>query len=123
MTYRIRYTPRAQRDMDAVWDSVYEASGEFDTADQYVDDFICEIAGKKNFPKSGIPVYYRGLFTGYYAVIFKAYKAFYRIVDDYIEVLRIIMMKEDYMEKLFDYLELSSIPSDSGTTFQESSKE
>lgn len=99
--YKIRYTPAAMRDMDAVWDGVYEASKESDVADRYVGDFIDEMEKKKQFPFSGIPVVYRGLFTGFYAVDFKKYKAFYRVYDSYIEVIRIIMEKMDYMQILF----------------------
>ena len=99
--YKIRYTPGAMRDMEAVWDGVYEASKEPDVADRYVNDFIDEIEKRKQFPFSGIPLVYRGLFTGFYAVHFKKYKAFYRIHDSSIEVIRIIMEKMDYMNILF----------------------
>ncbi|MCH5333622.1 MAG: type II toxin-antitoxin system RelE/ParE family toxin [Agathobacter sp.] len=99
--YIIRYTPEAMRDMDAVWDEVYEASKESDVADRYVNDFIDEIEKKKQFPLSGVPVVYRGLFTGFYSVNFKKYKAFYRVRDSYMEVIRIIMEKRDYMQILF----------------------
>ena len=99
--YKIRYTPEAMRDMDAVWDGVYEASKEYDIADRYVNDFMDEIEKKKKFPFSGIPLVYRGLFTGFYSVNFKKYKAFYRMDDSYIEVIRIIMEKMDYMKILF----------------------
>lgn len=99
--YIIRYAPEAMRDMDEVWDGVYEASREPDVADRYVNDFIDEMEKKKQFPLSGIPIVYRGLFTGFYAVNFKKYKAFYRVYDSYIEVIRIIMEKRDYMKVLF----------------------
>lgn len=99
--YKIRYTPEAMRDMDAVWDDVYEASKESDVADRYVNDFIDEMEKKKLFPLSGIPLVYRGLFTGFYAVNFKKYKEFYRVHDRYIEVIRIIMEKKDNMKILF----------------------
>lgn len=101
MSYSIRYTPQAMRDMDAVWDGVYEASRNYDIADRYVNEFADEIAAKKLFPFSGIPLEYRGLFTGFYSVNFKKYKAFYRVRDGYIEVARIIMAKRDYMKILF----------------------
>jgi plasmid stabilization system protein ParE len=101
MNYSIRYTPQAMRDMDAVWDGVYEASRNFDIADRYVSEFTDEIEAKKLFPFSGSPLQYRGLFTGYYSVNFKKYKAFYRVRDSYIEVARIIMAKRDYMRILF----------------------
>lgn len=101
MPCNIRYTPQSQRDMDEVWNDVLEVSREPDAADQYVEDFAGKIAEKKIFPKSGTPIYYRGLFTGFYSVNFKAYKAFYRIMDSYIEVLRIIPAKRNYMKILF----------------------
>ena len=101
MKYKIRYTPEAQNDMDAVWDGVWEASMDYDTADKYVDDFLDTIAAKQKLPQTGIPLYYRGLFTGFYSVNFKAYKAFYRINDGYIEVVRILLAKMDYLKILF----------------------
>ena len=48
-----------------------------------------------------IPLQYRGLFTGFYSVNYKKYKAFYRVREGYIEVIRIIMAKRDYMTILF----------------------
>ena len=39
MNYLIRYSPAALRDMDAVWDDVYEASKDYDIADRYVEEF------------------------------------------------------------------------------------
>ena len=101
MIYSIRYTPEAVRDMDAVWDGVYEASMSPDIADRYVVEFADAIAEKKLFSLSGIQLQYRGLFTGFYSVNSKKYKAFYRVVGNYIEVLRIIIAKRDYMNILF----------------------
>ncbi len=87
--------------MDAVWDGVYKASNSYDIADSYVSEFIDKIEEKKEFPLSGIPLLYRGLFTGFYSVNYKEYKAFYRVNDKYIEVIRIMMAKSDYMIVLF----------------------
>ena len=101
MIYKVRYTPLAAKDLEGVWEDVREASGETDTADSYISGMIRKIADKKTFPESGIPLYYRGLFTGYYSVNYKAYKAFYRIRDGYIEVARVMMAKRDFMTILF----------------------
>lgn len=101
MKYRIRYSPAAQKDMDHVWDGVLEASASYDIADKYVEEFADKIAAKTDFPESGIPLYYRGLFTGFYSVNSKAYKAFYRINDGYIEVIRVLLAKMEYMKILF----------------------
>ena len=100
--YKIRYSPKAQKDMDEVWDGVFEASKDYDIADRYVLEFANTISEMKKSPKAGIPLYYRGLFTGFYSVTFKAYKAFYRINGDYIEIARILLAKMDYMKVLFD---------------------
>lgn len=108
MKYSTRYTPETVRDMDAAWDGVYEASKSFDIADRYADEFADRIAEKRLFPFSGIPLQYRGLFTGFYSVNFKKYKAFYRVMDNYVEIIRIIMAKCDYMEMLFGESEETS---------------
>ncbi|MCM1468107.1 MAG: type II toxin-antitoxin system RelE/ParE family toxin [Alistipes sp.] len=101
MKYKLRYSPAAQKDMDDVWDDVVEVSASYDIADRYVVEFADKIAAKKDFPESGIPLYYRGLFTGFYSVNFKEYKAFYRINDGYIEVIRVLPAKMEYMKILF----------------------
>ncbi|MBR5969596.1 MAG: type II toxin-antitoxin system RelE/ParE family toxin [Lachnospiraceae bacterium] len=101
MQYRIRYTPGAQKDMEQVWYGVLEASGSTEIADRYVDDFADKIAEKKKYPETGSPLYYRGLVTGFYSLNFKAYKAFYRIKEPYIEVIRILLAKSDYMKTIF----------------------
>lgn len=101
-TYPIRYSKDAIQDLDHVWDDVYEASKNYDIADKYVDDLMNKISEKAVFPRSGIPLLYGDLFTGFYSVNFKKYKAFYRVKDGYIDVVRIIMSKRDYMKIIFD---------------------
>ena len=101
MSFELRYSPEAQQDMDKVWDDVAFASGDFDVADRYVEEFADIVASKKDYPRSGRPLQYRGLFTGFYSVDYKAYKAFYRVTDDWIEVIRIIPQKMDYLKILF----------------------
>ena len=101
MTYRIQYTPQAVKDLDAVWDDVLEVSQSIETADRYINDFMDTIAEKRSYPKTGSPLYYRGLFTGFYSISFKAYKAFYRIEYECIQILRILLSKSDYLKVLF----------------------
>ncbi len=101
MACKVRYSPMAIKDMDEIWDGVLKVSCDYDTADRYVNDLADEIAKKKTAPRAGIPLYYRGLFTGFYSVNFKAYKAFYRIIDNHIEVIRVLLAKMDYLKVLF----------------------
>lgn len=100
-SYKIRITPDAQIDMKNIWLDVLTVSKDYDTADKYVDDLMNEIISKKKIPKTGTPVYHRGLFTGFYFISFKAYLAFYRINDEYIEVIRILPSKSNYLQTLF----------------------
>ena len=102
MNYSVKYSPAAMVDLDTVWDEVFEASKEPDIADEYVLGIVEKIAKKKLYPFSGVPLRYRGLFTGFYSVNYKKYKAFYRVRDNYIEVVRVIIAKRDYMKMLFD---------------------
>lgn len=101
MSYRVRYSPRALDDLDIIWDDVYEASLSAVISDRYVKGIISEIGSKHDYPKSGQPLYYGSLFTGYYTVNFKAYKIFYRINNDCIEVARVLLQKQDYLNILF----------------------
>ena len=119
MTWKLRYTPEAQRDMDAVWDGVLKASGDYDVADRYVEEFADEIAKKKQYPHSGIPLDYNGLFTGYYSVVYKAYRAFYRVRNEYIDVLRIVLIKQDYMKVLIDLAGQTAFEADDATMHEE----
>ena len=100
-SYKIRITPNAHNDMENIWLDVLNASKDYDTADKYVNDFMNEIISKKKAPKTGTPVYHRGLFSGFYFIIFKAYLAFYRINYEYMEVIRILPSKSDYLQTLF----------------------
>ena len=84
-----------------MWAEVCEASAEPETASRYVDDLMNRIAEKREFPKSGSPLYYEGSFTGYYFVVFKAYMAFYRVRDDCIFVDRVVFGRSDYMRTIF----------------------
>lgn len=99
--YLLRYTPQALKDLDLVWDEVYKASKSFDITDKYINDLVHAISNKKQFPKSGTPLQYNGLFTGFYFITFKKYMAFYRIKDNYIEVIRVLYGKRDYLQILF----------------------
>lgn len=102
MSIELRYTPEARKDLTDIWMGVWYASRDFDIADQYVNDLQDTIEKKKLFPYSGIPLYYRNMFTGFYSVNFKAYKTFYRIDSDFLEVIRILPLKMDYLQILYN---------------------
>ena len=101
MSYSIRYSPVALRDLDRVWAEVLEASQSQETAEQYVNGLMDCIAEKKKFPRSASPLYYEGSFTGYYFVVFKAYMAFYQVREHSVLVDRVVYRKSDYMRTIF----------------------
>jgi toxin ParE1/3/4 len=101
MSYSIRYSPVALRDLDRVWAEVLEASQSQETAEQYVNGLMDCIAEKKEFPRSASPLYYEGSFTGYYFVVFKAYMAFYQVREHSVLVDRVVYRKSDYMRTIF----------------------
>ena len=72
MKYTIEYSKQAIRDMDRVWAEVFSSSKNYDTASRYLTDLLDTVERKTDFPKSGTPLYYDEIFTGYYFVIFKA---------------------------------------------------
>ena len=82
MKYHAAYSQAAIRDLDRVWNEVFEASRDYDTTQKYLDDFMDKVEAKVDYLKFGTPLYYEDLFTGYYFVAWKAYLVFYRIEDD-----------------------------------------
>ena len=101
MKYTIEYSKQAIRDMDRVWAEVFSSSKNYDTASRYLADLLDTVERKTDFPKSGTPLYYDEIFTGYYFVIFKAYMAFYRIENKRVLVDRILYGKSDYLRQLY----------------------
>ncbi len=101
MNYKTAYSRQAVRDMERVWEEVFAASKSHDTASRYLDDLQDMIEKKSDFPKSGTPLYYGDMFTGYYFVVFKSYMVFYRIGNERILVDRILYGKSDYLRQLY----------------------
>ena len=67
----------------------------------YMDDLLDAVEEKADFPKSGVPIYYEDVFTGYYFVIFKAYMVFYRLEGSCMFVDRVLFGKSEYLRTLF----------------------
>ena len=101
MSYDVRYSPRAVNDIDSIWDVVHSVSRNYDVADDHIGGIIEAIGDKEEFPRYGAPLTYRGLFTGFYSVLYKKHLAFYRVKDEYIEVARVLLASSDYIKILF----------------------
>ena len=70
MKYKLSYSTDAIRDLNRVWYEVFEAYKDPDTTIHYLDELQDIIEAKLDFPKSGAPLYYDNIFTGYYYVFF-----------------------------------------------------
>ena len=101
MAYKVRFSAESLRDLDDIWADVLQVSQDLNTAEKYIDGILNQITAKKSFPESGIPLLYKGLFTGFFSVNYKAYKAFYRLNANHMEVVRVLPMAMDYMVLLF----------------------
>ena len=100
MKYTVKYSKLAILDLERIKTEVFSASKSPDIAEKYIDDLMDKIEAKALMPKSGTPLYYKELFTGYYFVVFKAYISFYRIEDSCVLVDRILYGKSDYIHHL-----------------------
>lgn len=99
--YEIEYSPEAIRDLDDVFEDVLTASKDIEITHKYIDGLQDKVDSLVKRPKTGTPLYYDDLFTGYYSVRFKEYLAFYRLDEAKILVDRILFRKRDYMRVLF----------------------
>lgn len=99
--YKLRYTPGFIRDFETIRGDILTVSGSSVIADRYKREFAEKIKKKQKFPQSAIPLYHEEYFTGFYFVHFRAYNAFYVIRDEYMELVRALPSKSDYMRILF----------------------
>lgn len=61
----IKYSPQALRDLDGIWDDIVRVSVGYDTADIYISNIRDAVKGKREFPKSGTPLYYGNFFLAF----------------------------------------------------------
>ena len=100
MIYQIHYSPLAINDLKRVWADVFRASENIEISNNYLDELLDKISTKKEFPKSGAPLYYQEKFTGYYHIVFKSYIMFYRVEETNVFVDRVLFGKSDYFKVL-----------------------
>ena len=101
MRYKLTWSAQAAADLLAVWDTVFDLSRNAETADRYAEKLKETVLSLTDHPKTGFPLIYDGLLTGFYSVNYKAYKAFYRVREDRVELLRILPKAADYLRLLF----------------------
>lgn len=100
MKYGVKYSKIAIRDLDRIWNEVFNASKDYEITRKYIDGLLDKVEAKAFQPVSGAPLYYEDSFTGYYYVVFKTYLAFYKIEGKDILVDRVLFGASDYLKIL-----------------------
>ena len=99
----VRYAPRAQRDLDEIWDCIEMDLGNPKAAADTVSSIMDRVALLANFPLSGTPLSsICEVVTDYRFVVSGNYLAFYRYSNGTVYVDRIIYAKRDYLRVLFE---------------------
>lgn len=99
---QIVYSPKAQADLDAIWDYISEKLMNPTAAENTVNGILDTVDMLKKQSEIGKPLYFSsGLYSGYRYLIYKNYLAFYRILDETVYVDRIVYGRRDYMRLLF----------------------
>ena len=97
----VDYSPMAITDLVRIGAEVLYVSYSEEITRKNIDDLIGTIEDKTLFPRSGAPLYYGDLFTGYCFIKYKEYIAFYRLEEDKMHVERVLFARSDYMKTLF----------------------
>ena len=92
MTSRFRLSPRAQADVEDIWDYTARTWG-IDQAETYVGRLGQHIALIADHPELGYPC--SDIRSGYYRFPCGEHVAFYRIVSNIIEIVRILHKRMD----------------------------
>lgn len=103
MQSNIRYSPRALKDLDQIWDYIELDLYNSSAAQNIVNGIIDKIESIALFPESGAKLEFEnGLDSGYRYVVYKKYMVFYRTnTENIIFIDRVIYSGRDYMRLLF----------------------
>ena len=103
MQRTIEYSPRAQKDLDGIWDYIEKELCNPSAAQNTVEGIMDKVDILMSFPEAGVKLEFEnGLNSGYRYVSFKNYLAIYRLrSDDIVYIDRVIYSGRDYMRILF----------------------
>lgn len=103
MRNKLEYSPKAQKDLDDIWDYIEHKLYNPDAARRVVNGILDRIDQLGDFPKTGAELEFSdGIRSGYRFVIFEKYIIFYRIgAESVIYIDRILYGARDYWQILF----------------------
>lgn len=94
---RVRLSPRAQRDLDAIWIFAVERWGEA-VAEQYILDFASTLDRLRINPEIGLEVTF--IRAGYRKLPMRSHSIYYQIEAGSILVIRILHQSQDVDREL-----------------------
>ncbi len=105
MQYRVDYSPEFLRDLDDIWMYIYEKYQNPASAERITDGIVDATEILFTFPYSGQVVYLPGgMDSGYRMLVFEDYVISYRVLQDAVQVARVVHSLQDYMRVLFPWL-------------------
>ncbi len=108
MQYRVDYSPEFLRDLDEIWMYIYGEYKNPDAAERITDGIVNTTEILSAFPYSGQAVFLPGgMDSGYRMLVFENYVISYRVLQDKVQVARVVHALQDYMRELFPWLNRS----------------
>ena len=105
----VRYSSRMLKDLQYMEDYIANQRMNPDAAIKTIDGLLSSTDELAEIPERGKPLYLPdGTETGYRPVFVKQYLAVYRISGDEVQVARAVHTSQDYLRKLFPWLNNSS---------------
>lgn len=97
MSVEIRYSPRAIRDLDEIYDYIANHLQNLTAAQKIIGGILDAVENLSSFPESGAKLIFSpGLDSGYCYVQHKKYLAFYHLSGTDVYVDRVLYGKQDY---------------------------
>lgn len=99
---KLRYTPRAIAQLEAIRSFIRDDYGNPRAAKRIIDAITAQCASLKQFPQSGTALSARfGLDTDVRYLVCEGYLIFYRVEGEYVSIGAVIHGKTDYLHILF----------------------
>lgn len=102
MAKKLYYAPRAMRDLDDIWDYIFNNLKNQSAAEKIIDEIMDIVYRLEQFPQMGKRLMFdNGLDSGFRYITHKNYIVFYHIKVDVVYIDRVLYKKTDYIKRLF----------------------
>ena len=102
MKHKLRYSAKARKDLDEIWDYIIADLGNPIAVEKTVNRIMDDIGRLAEFPEMGMMLRNAThMVTDYRYIVSGNYMAFYRMYDNTVYIVRILYGRRDYMRVLF----------------------